>query len=800
MKKTWKIGSVFAAIVVVLVVTLVVLIKTLITPERVKGWIIPLAQQALNREVQLGDVEVSLFSGIVLKNLLIKEKTGNEAFVAADQVVLRYQFWPLLFTRVVVDEIRLDAPKITLIRQADGSFNFTDLVGGTDETPVNPQTPVAVETNDSTQKKSIDLIVSNVAIAGGELQFVDYAINPKIPYRYKMNELSLRASHISLRQAFPFNIKARLNGSILDIDGNTNLQTRSGRVNLQLSDFDVAAFSPYFRDQLPGKMGALKLNLDLSADGGVESLATRGKILLQNIDITLDALPGAPISDASLALDYDLQVDLANAAVQITRASVNLNGIVLDLSGRVVDYSSTPEIDLMVVLNELDLRAALAAVPRELVKQVEELDPAGTVRARINLAGAVDKPLALLKTGEVSLSGIQASAGDLRPALTGLLSLSGDQVVTDKLKLTLGDNSADISFKASNLFGKPIVVSSLVTSEHFMLDPLLKAGAAPIAGGNGKSGIPGKATGGKQAEEIGPFDLPVKADGEVRIGRTVYQGLNIDNFQMRYRLVDNLLTIETMTGNVAGGTFSKTGTVDLGKKGLVYNAKLNLTSVQAEPIVKVFAPKAAGTVFGGLSLETEISGRGTQPEAIRKSLSGLGKLEVADGRLTGSSLVQGLADFVNLDELRDLHFSQAKGSFTLRDGKILMDSDFTGKEVRMAPNGTIGLDGNLDLNLGARLSPELTAKLDRKGEVAQYFTDQEGWGELPLKIAGTLSRPKFSFDTKVLKSKVKEKARNELQKKLEEKVFKLESKDTDAQANEPAKKMLDDAIKGLFGK
>ncbi|WP_432821387.1 AsmA family protein [Trichloromonas sp.] len=794
MKKIGKVIGIFAVILVGLVIVLTVLAKMLITPERVKAQVLPLAQQALHREVQLGDVDVSLFSGIVLKNLLIKEKSGDAAFVAADQVVLRYQFWPLLFMRVVVDEVRLEAPKITVIRQADGKFNFSDLAG--DPTTASDGSPAPVDAG-ATEQKSIDLLVSKVAIAGGELQIIDYAINAKAPYRYKMSDLTVQARDISLQQSFPFGMRASLNGSPLAIDGSANLKSRSGQVKLQLTDLDVTAFSPYLRDKIPGKLGSLKVSADLNAEGGAESLTTRGKVDFQDIDVTLNALPDAPFKKASLALDYDVQVDLARTIIMIDKANANFNGITLDLSGQVVDYSKSPKVDLVAVLNELDLRAALAAVPQELVSQVKGLDPAGSVRAKVNLAGSVDKPLSLIKTGEVHLSGIQASAGGMRPTLTGMLSLAGDQVAADKLKLTLDNNTADINFKASHLFAKPIVVSSLVTSERFLLDPLLKAGAASTE----KAGASGKAPGRNQAEEIGPFDLPIKADGEVRIGQTVYQGLNIDNFQMRYRLVGNIFTIETMTGKVAGGTFSKTATIDLGKKGLAYNAKLNVTSVQADPIVRVFAPKAAGTIFGGLSLEADFDGKGTLPEALRKSLSGKGALVLADGRLTGSSLVQGLADFIRLDELRDLSFSQAKGSYTMKSGKIQMNSDFAGKDVSMSPTGTIGLDGDLNLSLGARLSPALTAKLDRKGEVAQFFVDQQGWSELPLKVGGTMFKPKFSFDASAVKSKVTEKAQSELQKKLEEKVFdKLDSKVDGDQVKEPAKQILDKAIKGLFGK
>jgi len=803
MKKIWKIAGGLAVIAVVLIVTLAVLVKVLITPERVKARVLPLAQQTLHRQVELGDVEVSLFSGIVLKNLLIKEKAGDEPFVAANQVVLRYEFLPLLTMRVVIDEVRLDGPRITVIRQADGSFNFSDLAGEqAKETAAPAPTPVPAE--DEKGSKPIDLVVANVVIDGGELQFIDYAVNPKVPYRYKLSDLTVQAKDLSLEQAFPFAVKANINGSSLQVDGKANLNTKTGQVKLQLVDFDVAAVSPYFRDKVPGKLNGLKLNLDLAVDGGAEMLTTKGKIGLNDLDLTLDALPKAPVREASIGLDYDVQVDLAKTAVQITKASLNLNGIGLDLSGRVVDYAKTPQVDLVLILNELDVREALAAVPKELIAQVEELDPAGTVHARINLAGTVDKPLALVKTGEISLSGLQASAGGIRPALTGNLALAGDQVSAEHLKLNLGDNSADINFKASNLFGKPIRVSTLVTSDRFLLDPLLKGGgAAPAAAGQETADVSGSPSAKqKPAEEIGPFDLPVNADGEVKIGQTLYKGLDIADFLMKFRLENNVFTIDTLTGKVAGGTFSETSTIDLGKKGLVYDAKLNLSGVQADPIVNAFAPKAAKTVFGNLNMTASFNGKGTLTEAIKKNLSGDGDLKIADGRLTGTSLLQGLSQFVQLDELKDLHFNQADGNFALKNGKVLMNGNFAGKEVSMVPKGSVDLDGNLDISLGTRLAPQLSAKLDKKGEVAQFFTDQEGWADLPLKVKGSLSKPSFAFDSSMLKSKAKEKAQSAIEKKLEEKVFKkLETKDSSGQTQEqPTKQLLDQAIKGLFGK
>ena len=70
------------------------------------------------------------YYGITLHDLSVSEPEGGEPFVAADAVVLRYQLLPLLFRHVVVDEVRLDAPRIRIERLPEGRFNFSDLLPG----------------------------------------------------------------------------------------------------------------------------------------------------------------------------------------------------------------------------------------------------------------------------------------------------------------------------------------------------------------------------------------------------------------------------------------------------------------------------------------------------------------------------------------------------------------------------------------------------------------------------------------------------------------------------------------------
>ncbi|HEY7745230.1 MAG TPA: AsmA family protein [Desulfuromonadales bacterium] len=797
MKKTFRVLGIIFAILVLLIVVLTVAARILITPERIRATVLPMAKEALHREVEVGEINVSLFRGITLHDLNVRETDGKESFVSADQVVLRYQFWPLLFKRVVIDEVRLEAPRIRIERQADGSFSFSDLLPA-DKAASGAGEPARPEPSG---ESSIDLLVSEVTIRDGLVVFLDRVINPTAPLEYKLESLSLTASDISLQKDFPYSLQGRINGSPLEITGKVNAASRSGQASVRLDDLDVTVFSPYFAEKLPGKLGSLKLKLDLTADGSAEAVTSSGRIEMKQIDIVLDALNDAPLRDANVSLDYKLKADLAQKRLAFEEAKAAFNGIPLLISGTVENYAAAPAIDLQATIIDLDLRQALAALPPALVKGVKDMDPAGIVNLTAHLIGPVDKGAELLREAEVRLNGVQANVGGLRPAISGQLDLRGDTLVSRDLTMVAGDNKAAIELKASNLFGRPINVSSRITSERFNLEPLLQGAAAPVAAPVAAATPQQPKAPTAPAMEPGPFDLPLRADGSLQIGQSFYKGLTVDNFDLRYLLEKNILTVDRLSGKVAGGSFNQTARIDLTKKGLDYATRLVLKDVQGEKLVNAFFPKAAGSVFGAISLNADLNGRGTLPETLKRNLSGNGAFQIVDGKLTGTGLVKGLADFVNLEELRTLNFKQAKGAFTITNGNVSLNSDFAGSDVRFAPQGTVGLDGALDVALDLRLSPALTGKLDRRGNVAQYFTDAEGWGQLPLKATGTLGAPRFTLDPSAVKGKVKEKAREEIEKKLQEKVFdKLAPKEGEDGSGEPAKQMLEEGLKKLLGR
>lgn len=805
MKKWTKVLSVVAVVLVVLAVALIVLANVLVTPERVKGTLLPLVEEHLNRKVELGDIEVSLFSGIEIHGLTIYEQDGSEVFVATDLVRLRYQLLPLLAMKVVVDEVRLEKPSIRVVRLKGGQFNFSDLMAAPDNQTSKSKPAVDQDFAKAQSSTPLSLLVSNVLLQDGHLIFLDHVLNDKVPYRYEVSALQIEAKGVSLSGKVPVSMQCQLNGSRLALDGHVNLQPLSGDFDIQLQNLDVVAFKPYLQESLPGKLGGLKLNLKSAVSGTLDEVLLKGTLSLVDLDLLLDAMPDAPLENAQLDVNYDLLLGLSQEQLQLRQLGLDYNGIKVNAKGEVNGLMSELALGLTVMVPKLQIRQAIDAVPPGLIGDVSSLDPAGSISIEANLSGRVNDAFSLLKSATIDLESVQATAGGQRPAFSGRMLVSGDQMSSEGLQLRLGDNHADINLRAENLYSQPLVVMADISAERFLLEPLMLGSAgSTLATDQGAGGTEGKLS----TEELGPFDIPLHAKGTITISEAAWKGLAIKDFLAQYELKDNVLNLSRVDGQVAGGSFSNSARVDLGKKGLSYSVNLGMKTIQADPILTAFAPKAAGHLLGAMDLTFALDGRGTVWQSLSRNLSGNGDMLVADGRLISPALVNGLSTFLQLPELNDIQFSNFNGQFKVVDGKVKVDSQLLSSTLKLFPQGTVGLDGSLNLGLDTRLSPELSARLDKKGGVSGYLADKDGWTQMPLLLKGSFASPSFGLDPKGVQKQASEALTNELGRQID-KLFKRSEpapSETEQQqgaetapAEDPARKLLKDSLQKLFG-
>ena len=128
MKKLFNLGLVLCALFCVLVVGASFALKAYLSDARLRTMLVPPMEKALGRTVEIGQINVSLFSGVQVYDFAIKEANGSDDFVSSSKFVIFYNLLPLIQGTFVISEIRFVDPSIHVLRDGDGVFNFESLV------------------------------------------------------------------------------------------------------------------------------------------------------------------------------------------------------------------------------------------------------------------------------------------------------------------------------------------------------------------------------------------------------------------------------------------------------------------------------------------------------------------------------------------------------------------------------------------------------------------------------------------------------------------------------------------------
>lgn len=102
-------------------------LKNLLSEERLRVMLIEPVQDQLGRQMEIGSIKASVFSGIEIKDIIVKEKNPAQAFLTIGTFRLNYELLPLLEKRLVIKEVLIDKPTVRIAKDSQGVFNFADL-------------------------------------------------------------------------------------------------------------------------------------------------------------------------------------------------------------------------------------------------------------------------------------------------------------------------------------------------------------------------------------------------------------------------------------------------------------------------------------------------------------------------------------------------------------------------------------------------------------------------------------------------------------------------------------------------
>jgi len=385
-----KILIITVSAIALLIIAFAVFIKMYVTPERVKGFIVPTAEKALNRRVQIGDISISIFKGIGLSDFAIKEADEKGDFVKCKEFILKFKLLPLLSKQVIIDEFKLVSPAVKIERGPEGKFNYEGI--GKKEEAVREEKPEeagGLPISLTVNKISVQDAQFSLADAMKELPDVKTTADIEVSIKsadglniFSEGTVDLKVDEITLKKpsekqvrdipavlsyAVNYNLESKdirvdkadlkIRGILASIKGDIKNLAASPAVNIgvtipKVKTAEVLALAALFAD-LKGLALSGDIAADIKLDGEprkTEALKATGNIALDKVGITYNAINA--MIDGSVKFDEALMnIDL--------KATLDKN--TAEIKGSVKDYLKNQKINLNIYSKQLSLDALIPA-------------------------------------------------------------------------------------------------------------------------------------------------------------------------------------------------------------------------------------------------------------------------------------------------------------------------------------------------------------------------------------------------------------------------------------------------------
>ncbi|MBL8414258.1 MAG: DUF748 domain-containing protein [Propionivibrio sp.] len=228
-----------------------------VLPPLVKSMLLEQLGKALHRPVTVNSVSINPYAlSVTLEGVSIQEREGGDTFASFDSLYLNLESTSIFRFGPVFGEVRLENPKLRIVRLPDNRYNFSDLL---DEFMARPRN------DDPTPPFSLN----NIQITGGVIEFDDRPLDEK----HVISDINLTLPFVS-SMAYATDsfvepsFSALVNGAPLHIKGRSKpfADTLESELALDLSDLQLAKYLDYIPFDLPIKVqsGALNTNLKLT--------------------------------------------------------------------------------------------------------------------------------------------------------------------------------------------------------------------------------------------------------------------------------------------------------------------------------------------------------------------------------------------------------------------------------------------------------------------------------------------------------------------------------------------------------
>jgi uncharacterized protein involved in outer membrane biogenesis len=355
---------IFLGGLVFLIILSLVVLPSLINLERYRGMIAEQVGKALGRKVSVGAMRLTLLTGLgaEMTEVQIAEDPlfGDRPFVTANTLQVRVKLLPLFQGRVEITHVLLEAPKMFLIRDRQGRWNYQGVFE-------RGQPPATVEKTPAQEgpREGVHLppfLMTNLRMGGGEIVVLDRRSLKGKPL--KLGEVHLTASQRDITTPVTFVLEGtvalspparlRVSGQAgpLPSEGFHRLPVQG---HLALQGLDLKAIRPYMPKQLPFHLDG-KIDLDVKGEGVWETLTFKADADLAQAGIEYLGLFRKGPGEAG---EFHLSGELLKDRMEVSSLLGNIKGVRFEGKGTVKNFFS-PHVTFSLAAPKLDLKRLLS--------------------------------------------------------------------------------------------------------------------------------------------------------------------------------------------------------------------------------------------------------------------------------------------------------------------------------------------------------------------------------------------------------------------------------------------------------
>ena len=586
--------------------------------------------------------------------------------------------WPLLSNSFVVDHVAISGFKARVVRNKDGQFNFSNLVGGTAPvvaTPANPAEALAGAAQTAAQaltsgtlppsRNNMQIDIAGLDLKDGEVLLQDEMSGMAVA----VTKINANTGRVTFNQPFDVRLTARLEGGNPRIDANL---TGQALLTLDPSAKRYAAQKLDLRmdGKLPGaEAKSLAMRGNLAFNGQKSALDVAGLEVVFQGDVT-DPAARATNVDASVAMPK-LSIDPHKSQLQIEKLAVRAKGGVADgpfefaVDAPALNISPTQAtgeaLTGRVRISGLDASFGLNGISgnaTELDIKEAKLDSTSKKGDRVvKLTFASPLSLNLLQRqgglsglrGDVNITDPGLPKGSLQIPVIGSLNVDLlKDTASSKINAVLEGGKFDLSADIAKLSDAPQVNFALAvdTLDLDKLVPPAVAAAAPAkppADGKKDENKPVPPAPAAPADDsinlsalVGP-----SVNGTLKVGKLVVRGLKADDVAAAVKLDRGKLDISSLTAGLYGGKLAGALSVDAAQ-GNQLATKMSLAGISIEPLLMDLAQRNVLSGTGSLALDLKTAGANAY--AMKSGLGGTLQVRLRDGAVKGINLTQTLRE------------------------------------------------------------------------------------------------------------------------------------------------------------